>query len=141
MTFSPTLHYAIRVYLAIVALRHLGTAIVLFRDSDRFITGPSHQVLIEVASPMAWGVMMLVIGLMAAMTALLKNQIVLARIVTILSVTVSLSWAASFGIVLFEEPSASVLLFIVFLSLSLKDLVISSLNYFDVDKELVDQLP
>lgn len=129
--------WRIRAYMAILALRHLGMAFLLILDKSRFDALASFKVLFSIANPALWATGLLVVGSMAVLALLVRKWFEeIGRGACVLSVGMSLAWASSIGLAHVESSSSSLLLFIIFLSMGLKDLIVSSMPFVDPEEIL-----
>lgn len=122
--------WRIRAYVGILALRHLGMATLLILDRARFDNLASLRVLFSIANPTLWAVALLLIGGLAVVALVVGKWFEgVGRTTCVLSVGMSLAWASSIGLAHVESSSSSLLLFIIFLSMGLKDLIVSSVPF------------
>lgn len=132
--------WRIRAYLATMLLRHWGTAAILFLDAPRFEVNPTFNVILQIAPTEFWVFAFAVVGASALVAATSKNKFMLARISVIMSVGLSIAWAVSLGLVRIDEPHSSMMLFIIYASLAMKDLIVSGIRFNEAALDKVSDL-
>lgn len=114
----------LRAYVAVIAFRHITTAVILYVDRFRYREFKSFLTLFEIASPTEWAILAAAVGL-AAVVAVVTQGLLITRIALYGSVFISIVWAASFLFTKLEVPSTSFLLLSLYGALAAKDFIVT----------------
>lgn len=120
--------WRIRAYLAVVAFRHLGTAVVLHRDGDLFERSELFRYVFELAPAGVWLWIMVAMGLGAVGGVLWPRETGI-RVLVALSVGITFAWAAGFVAAELILGTRSTIATVLFVALALKDLIVSGMTY------------
>lgn len=125
---TEPMNWRLRIYICITMTRHLAAGLIFLLDAERYVHADSFITLFKIASPSAWGVILIAVA-SVSLFAVVRPSPRRAYFALHLSVFLSTVWAASFLFSRIAIPSASFLLLSIYGALAAKDLTVSGMPY------------